>query len=217
MKAVTLILLTCLSLGATAQFKSDLQRQKLKGRVKSVTEYEYNATHDSLRWKSYTRFNDTGNAVEFVTYSPAGDLLSRTTFKYNDSGRILEENRFKADSTLNVRTTYLFDFKGNKIEEDNYDAGGMLFMKVLSKFDGKGNRIVKDSHNEFGGLFLKCNSKFDDEGHEIEAKEFDSHHGLKFVTTYDYGNTDKSGNWLQRTTYKNDDPFVVTEREIAYY
>ena len=215
--AVLTLLLISLSLYTNAQFlKTDLQRQKLKGRVKSVTEYEYNATHDSLRWKSVTKYNDTGNAIEFFTYDPAGAMLSKTTFKYNDSGKIIEDVKYKADGSFNVRTTYLFDFKGNKIEEDNYDVGGTLFMKVLSKFDGKGNRIVKDCFNEFGALFLKCNSKFDDEGHEIEAKEYDSHHGLKFTTTYDYEKTDNAGNWLKRTTYKNDDPFVVTDREIEY-
>ncbi|MFI5196535.1 MAG: hypothetical protein ACHQD8_05550 [Chitinophagales bacterium] len=215
--AVLTLLLISLSLCTNAQFKNDLRRLKLMGRVKSVTEYEYNAAHDSLRWKSVTKFNDTGNVVGFFTYSPTGTLLSKTTFKYNDSGKIIEENRYKADGSFNVRTTYQFDIKGNKTEEDNYDAGGTLFMKVLSKFDGKGNRIVKDSYNEFGALFLKCNSKFDDEGHETEAKEYDSHHGLKFTTTYDYEKTDNAGNWLKRTTYKNDDSFEVTDREIAYY
>ena len=223
MKVVLSIILLGLSFWVHAQavnthnqFKNDLQRQKLKGNVKSLTEYEYNANHDSLRWKSITKFNNDGNAVEFYTYSPEGAMLSKTAFKYNDSGRIMEENRFKADGSLNVRTTYLFDIKGNKIEEDNYDAGGVLFMKVLSKFDGKGNRIVKDSYNEFGSLFLKCNSKFDGEGHEVEAKEYDSHHGLKFTTTYDYENADKGGNWLKRTTYKNDEPTLIMEREIEY-
>jgi hypothetical protein len=214
---VVSILFTIISLCANAQFKNDLSRLKLKGKVRSVTESEYNAGHDVLKWKSVTRFNDSGNVVGFVTYSSAGEVLSRTTFQYNDTGKVIEENRYKADGTLNVRTTYQYDLKGNKIEEYNYDAAGTMFMKVLSKFDGKGNRIVKDSYNEFGSLFLKCNSKFDNEGHEVEAKEYDSHHGLKFTTTYDYQDTDNSGNWLKRTTYKNDEVTVINDREIEYY
>jgi len=202
--------------GIHNQFKNDLQRLKLKGKVKMVTEFEYNAAHDSLRWKGVTKFNEAGNAVEFFTYGPDGVMLSKTVFKYNDSNKIVEENRYKGDGTFNVKTTYQFDIKGNKIEEDNYDGGGVLFMKVLSKFDGRGNRIVKDSYNEFGHLFLKCNSKFDDDGLETEAKEYDSHHGLKFTTTFDYDQADKEGNWLKRTTYKNDEPFVQTDREITY-
>jgi hypothetical protein len=207
----------CLCAGANAQFKNELKRQKLKGKVTMLTEYEYDASGDALKWKGITRYNDAGNPVFFCTLSATNDTLSKTTFTYNDSGIIKEERRYKADGSLNVRTTYQFDAKGNKIEEDNYDAGETLFMKVLSKFDGKGNRIVKDSYNEFGILFLKCNSKFDEDGLETESKEYDSHHGLKFSTSYDYGrHTDNAGNWLERTTYKNDEPSVITKREITY-
>ena len=224
MRAVTittlLISFSLLSLGQLpkyhSQFKNDLLRQKLKGRVTMVTELEYNATGDSLIWKSVTRYDDKGNAAEFNTFSADGAILSKTNFKYNDSGKLIEENRFKADGSLNVKTTCKYDEKGNKIEEYNYDPAGVLFVKILSKFDGKGNRIVKDSYNEFGSLFLKCNSKFDDDGNEISAKEYDSHHGLKFSTTYEYENADGQGNWLKRTTYKNDNPISVTTREIKY-
>jgi len=207
----------CICIAAGAQFKNDLKRAKLKGRVNMLTEYEYNGSHDSLRSKSVTKYNEEGNAIEFFTYAPDGAMTSKTTFAYNDSGKITEENRYKADGTLNVKATYKYDIKGNKIEEVNYDATGTLFMTIYCKYDGKGNRIVKDSHNMFGQLFLKCNSKFDDEGHEISSREFDSHASLKYATTYDYGKDDSHGNWLQRTTYKNDDPFSVLDREIAYY
>jgi hypothetical protein len=202
---------------ARTHFKNDLQRQKIKGHVRTVTENEYNDRGDSLKVKSVSRFNDKGNLAEFYTYSPSGAVLSRTTFKYNDSDKLEEEIRYKADGILNVRTTCRYDEKGNKIEEYNYDISGTLFMSVKGKFDGKGNRLVKDSYNEFGALFLKCNSKFDDDGNEISSKEYDSHKGLKFTTTYDYEGVDKSGNWLKRTTNKNDDPASVTVREIEYY
>ena len=197
-------------------FKNDLQRQKLKGKIKSVTEKDFNSSGDSLMLKTITIYNDTGNMASFITYSPGGIILSRTAYSYNDSGKLIEEKRFKADGSLNVKTTCGYDEKGNKTEEDNYDAGGTLFLKVINRYDGKGNRIIKDSYNEFGSLFLKCNSKFDDEGHEIQAKEFDSHQSLKFTTTFEYEQDDENGNWLKRTTLKNDDPATITEREIEY-
>lgn len=217
------LLFICFSLLSIAQtpnsslkFKNDLIRQKLKGKIATVTEKDYNALGDSLILKSVSTFDDNGNETEFFTYSASGATLSKTTFKYNDSGKLVEEQRYKADGALNVKTTCKYDEKGNKIEESNFDASGTLFMKVASKFDGKGNRIVKDSYNEFGSLFLKCNSKFDDKGNEVEAKEYDSHHGLKYTTTYDYDKADNAGNWTRKTTYKNDEPAAVTLREITY-
>ncbi len=224
MKAITItVLLISFSLLSFAQqpkahshFKNDLLRMKLKGNVAEVDESEYNASGDSLIWKSVSKFNNKGNLEQFNTFSADGATLSKTTYKYNDSDKLVEENRYKADGSLNVKTTCMYDEKGNKIEEYNYDPAGIMFVKVLSKFDGKGNRIVKDSYNEFGGLFLKCNSKFDDDGNEISAKEYDSHHGLKYTTTYDYEHTDANGNWQRRTTSKNDEPISVTTREIKY-
>lgn len=198
------------------QFRNDLHRLKLKGKVKAVTENEYNGKGDSLKLKSVSKFDTSGNEVEFFTYSSTGVIQSKTVFRYNDSGKLQEEVRYKADGTMNVRTTCKYDEKGNKIEEYNYDGSGTMFMKIVSKYDSKGNRLTKDSFNEFGALFLKCNSKYDEDGNEVSSREYDSHKSLKFSTTYDYEDYDKAGNWLKRTTYKNDEPASVTVREVEY-
>ena len=63
------------------QFKNDLARQKIRGKVKTVTEKEFNANGDSLKLRSVTSYNDTGNMVLYITYSQDGTTLSRTTFK----------------------------------------------------------------------------------------------------------------------------------------
>ena len=206
-----------LAFSLIAQANNDLARQKVKGLAKTITEMEYIAAGDSLKWKTVARFNDTGNLIDYCTYSAKGALLSRAVNVYNDStGQLIEERRYKADSSLIVKVTYVFDDRGNKTEEHNFDVSGKEFMKVLSKFDIKGNRTVKDSYNEFGILFLKANSKFDPQGHEISIKEYDSHHGLKFEIGYEYTTSDANGNWTQRITHKNEEPSAITKREIVY-
>ena len=90
-------------------------------------------------------------------------------------------------------------------------------MTAKSRYDMKGNQVVKDCLNEFGILYLKTNYQYDKKGHDIEEKEYDSHHGLKFTTSYEYQNTDKNGNWRKRITYKNDNQYTVTIREFEYY
>ena len=211
-----ILLLSFIPFLSFAQLKNDLERQNLKGEIKSVTEKEYNATGDSLMWKSISNYNDTGNQVDFYTYSPDNTLLSKSIFNYNDSGRLVDIKRYKADGTLNVRTTCRYDMKGNMVEENNYDNQNILFMTAKSRYDMKGNRVVKDCMNEYGILYLKTNYQNDKHGREIEAKEYDSHHGLKFTTSYDYESMDKNGNWRKRTTYKNDDPHTITIREFEY-
>lgn len=225
MRLLLLLLLSfALPLAGTAQVKNELTRQKLKGRIKTVTEYEYGAVavsgeaiKDTLRRKSISSYNEQGNETEFVTYSPAGNLLSRSVYNYNDSGHLIDVKRFRADGSLNVTTKYRYDARGNQEEDFNTDPSGTLFMRGVGKYDGKGNRIVYDRFNQYGILFLKSNFKFDKSGNEIEEREYDSHQGLKYTTTYEYGNHDRHGNWLYRVTLKNDEPKTITEREITLY
>jgi hypothetical protein len=222
-KLATIIILSFLyTLFSTNAFagkeKSDLLIQKIKGRVKTVTELEYTPLKDSLKSKSVGKYNDSGYLVEYITYGPSGNLLSKSICSYDDSGKFIGESRYKSDGSLMVKTTRKYDDKGNIAEESSFDASGTLFLKVVNRFDYQGvNRKVKDSYNEFGILFLKANYKFDENGNETEIKEFDSHHGLKFAITFDYDSYDSKGNWLHRTTSKNNEPASFTERQLEYY
>lgn len=223
-KSLSLLLVVSLvSFGVGAQVKNDLKRQKLKGEVKSVTEYEYSvlpdskeAIKDTLKMKSVCRYNADGNRTEFTTYAPNGTVMSRSVFNYNDSGILIDVKRYRGDGGLNVTTTYVYDKAGNETEENNTDPSGTLFMKGKSKYDLNGNRIVYDRHDVTGHLFLKSNIKYDRKGNETEEREYDSHASLQFTTTFEHGNYDKKDNWLWKATYKNKVPRTVTEREIEY-
>lgn len=221
--AFTILLFAAIGSAALAQVKTDLKRYKLKGSVRTVTEYEYTvvpeakeALKDALRMKSVYKYNDNGNRTEFVTYSPDGTVMSRSVYNYNDSGRLIDVKRYRGDGGLNVTTTFVYDKLGNEAEENNYDPSGTLFMNGKGKYDLNGNRIVFDRFDAIGHLFLKSNIKYDRNGNELEEREYDSHASLQFSTTYEHGNYDKSGNWLWRAVYKNDNPRSVTEREIEY-
>jgi hypothetical protein len=214
MKTLLLLLLLATSILANAQVKNDLARQRLKGKIKMLTESDYDAGSGGLVSKNISRYDDNGNLLDFYSYGPDNALLSKSIYNYNDSGKLVDVKRYKGDGTYNTRTAYKYDLKGNEVEEDNYDASGILFMKARSLYNGNGTLRVCDRFNEYGILFLKSNYKNDDDGNQVEDKQYDSHHGLKFKTTYDYENFDANGNWLKRTTYKNDKPVTLTTREI---
>ncbi len=223
MRILSFILLLFCFYPAMSQVKNDLKREKLKGGAKTVTELEYTvvpeakeAIKDVLKMKSVCTYNADGNRTEFVTYSPEGAVQSRSVYAYNDSGILVNVKRYRADGGLNVTTTYKYDKLGNEAEENNYDPSGALFMTGKGRYDLNGNRITYDRHDGTGHLFLKSNLRYDKNGNPTQEREYDSHESLQFSTTYEYGNYDKSGNWLWRATYKNDKPRSITEREIAY-
>lgn len=221
MKVIAAVFLVFISLCVAAQGKSDLVRQKLRGNVTLVTEFEYavvpgskQAEKGELKTKSVCKYDAAGNRVEYTTYSAKGELLSRSVFTHTDTGT--EVKRYRGDGGLNVTTNYKYDRLGNESEENNFDPTGTLFMTAKSKYDLNGNRIVYDRHDQYGHLFLRSNVKFDKRGNEIQEREFDSHESLQFVTTYQYENYDKEGNWRRRIMLKNDEPRTITEREITY-
>ncbi len=213
------MLFGCIVSGQTV---NDLKRNKLKGDVTSVAELEYSvaeggrkARKDSLRIRMVTSFDSNGNAMEFVTYSPDDKVQSRSVYEYDKDGNFIEIKRYKADGSLHVTTKLEYDRVGNIVGEENYDPSGGLFMTTKGKYVN-GNRIVYDRFGPNGHLFLKSNYKFDKKGNEIEEREFDSHHGLKYTTTYKYSKYDKKGNWLRKVVYKNKEPRTIIEREITY-
>lgn len=206
-----------------AQMKNDLNREKVKGNPKTVTEIEYTVVpgdkepvKDAMKVKGVCKYNAQGNRIEFVTYSPEGTVQSRSVYSYDESSKLIDVKRYRADGGLNVRTTYKYDALGNQSEENNYDPSGTLFMTAKGKFDLRGNRITYDQFGPNGMIFLKTNTKYDKNSNEIEQREFDSHESLKFKTTYEYDNYDKNGNWQWRAMFKNDEPRSITERSFEY-
>jgi len=113
---------------AHAERKNDLQREKLKGKVKTVTEYEYAAVEDSkvpekgaLKVKAVCRYNENGNRIDYITYSEDGKVQSKSEYNYNDNSTLKDVKRYRGDGGLNVTTTYKYDMLGNESEETNTD------------------------------------------------------------------------------------------------
>jgi len=226
MRGVIAILLSSVVLPLTlaAQKKNDLQRNKLKGAVKEVIESEYEVRTDAksaekgkLKSRTVYRYNDAGNRIDFISYSEDSSVLSRSVYNYNDTTGALDDvKRYRGDGGLNVTTTYKFDAAGNESEEANTDPSGTLFMTGKSMYDLNGNRIRYDRFNQYGHLFLRSNIRYDKKGNEIQEKQYDSHESLQYLTTWEYSNYDKQGNWQYRVMLKNDEPRTITERKIIY-
>ncbi len=149
-------ILTLFCCAANAQQKNDLKRQKLKGEIKTITEYEYgavpgtkDAVKDTLKMKSVCTYNAAGNRSGFATYSPKGVLQSRSVYTYNDSGRLVDVKRYRGDGGLNVTATYKYDRWGNEEEEREFDSHESLQFRTTfeyGNYDKKGNWLWKATY-----------------------------------------------------------------------
>src|ERR1019366_2291873 len=116
MKAITLLL--GFFLFYHTQVQNDLTRQKLKGRVKSLTNCQCPAKADG-------KIATSGCTIY--------------TFKYDINGNQVEDNDYIGGNlytgfgTLNHKRIYKYDDEGRQVEVDEYNTNGSLTQKVIHK------------------------------------------------------------------------------------
>lgn len=234
MKRIILVIVAIISLVAcnqTKEKKNDLQRENLKGKVKSVKQGFYEAfekfgeivkgekTLEQDGFNYSISYNEEGHRVEEVWYNGGNrGVKAKFMYKYNDSG--LVEKADVVDGYTNelfLQTTYKYDEKGNQIEENWYKSNdGSLVYKILYKYDEKGNQIEKNEYNSDGSLDGKITYEYDSNNNLIQQRKYNSKGKLWKEYTYTY-EFDTKKNWIKRIEYENNYPKYIFEREIEYY
>ena len=176
---------------------------KLKGNVKSFTEINYSVAEnqgelqkESLIWKNVYKFDERGNELERICYSPNEDIDGKYTSKYDDAGNLIEKCIYDSDGSLVNKSIYKYDESNNKIEWNSYTSTDSLFWKVRK--------------------FVKYSYRYDDQGNEIEENYFfpnrNSNSSYKCIIKYD-----SKSNWTQKEEFYNGTPKTITERTIEYF
>ena len=238
MRSITIALIVFISsvysFTSQAQTANDLSKQKLSGKVKSVTETSYrvkkvNGKQQSVfNAKSSSSYNTTGNKTNEYTYSNEGGLDNSSVLTYDANGLLEQEDNYNADGSPGFTNVYKYDKRGNIISTKLYDAFGSLFLKTSSSYDSRDNEteevnytqvVEKDKHKDV--VLNRTTWLYDEKGNMVEEQYFDGDSSVtrKTVNKYDNGNKieqkkSESGTTL-KTTYKYDARGNVIE-EIQY-
>lgn len=91
-----ILILFFLGCSSNSKYENDVTRLNLKGKVKSINEFSYEAIEKfgnikrgkrkrKLSWDldEYIIFDDKGNEIEKNRYNSDGSLFSKWTFKYD--------------------------------------------------------------------------------------------------------------------------------------
>src|SRR5690349_18287697 len=113
--ALCLSLLFLFIITTTAQVKTDLQNEDLKGNIQSVTAI----TH---------QFEESG-AQEKTIHEQAVRL-------YNTAGNVIEDDQYKEGRSIEYSTIYKYDFNGNLVEMNK------LRHKEVYDYDDYGDQII---------------------------------------------------------------------------
>ena len=87
--------------------------------------------------------------------------------------------------------------------------------RYLYKYDNRGNRIEWRFYDADEFLVALTTYYYDDHDNVIEVSSFnyDEHLNWKHSYVYEY---DEDDNWVRQTIYRNNSPYQVIEREIAF-
>ena len=211
-----LILVSC-SGGMT-----DLDKAGLNGKVKSIVERQFNATHRDGKWMAGTsgsgthtamNYTSDGNYLESIVLTEAGDTLGSTRIK-RQGGKMVEEV-FRA---MNGRTTRTI-LEWISDVEVNFEVweGEMLHYEGANYYDQKG-RIERQvgvvDEREAVNYFVY------EKGLLVENYQENLLGERTRTQLYEYDTFDENGNWTSKLVYVGEEkiaPEYVIKREYTYY
>lgn len=233
MKGILLLILfvTVCTVNIQAQIQADWEKEELKGRVKTVEEFEREAVEKSggveikeSSWyprKELKEYDREGRLIE--SNWRAYDDRGKNIYKYDDKGNRIEKN---SDGRTVKKWIYKYDEKGNTIENE-YHSNGSLVEKNIYKYDEEGNKIENNRYyyvngnlgdkeiykydekgkcignHSYGadGRISKSTYKYDEQGNIIEISTYSMDDRLIGKSTHEY-KYDHEGNWIRHITYE---------------
>jgi hypothetical protein len=218
---------------------NDLKDMKLNGKVKSITESNYEAIEkfgeiikgersgtNEFSFDRKLLFNEKGNLIEEKKYKLDGNLDSKSFCNFDENQNKIERIFYDSSVKPILRWTYKYDGKGNLIEENkiqilsrldslmaNYNGkntNSNYSTKTLYKYDDSGNLFEKSIYKSDGSLVSKNIYKYDLKGKLVEDDTYNSNGSLHCTNTFKY---DDNGN---KSEDKSVGKFFFQKHTIKY-
>lgn len=229
LKTIALLLIFVVSiLGCSGEkpkefpyYKSDLEKMKLRGKVKSYREYSYKANSsfgkiskgerqyeegfDYYPNGGFLTFNTKGFLKENIEYDIKDGIKEKNTYIYDENEKIIETKRYYSDKNALYLLLYKYDDKGFLTERTLYNSKGIIDNKDVYGNQKENNEIIVNNYGSDGELNFSTSSKFDNEGNIIEYRD-NSYSGNGFSSTisYIYDNQDNMVKENSATTLTDD-------------
>lgn len=176
-----------------------------RGLVTEESEFGGNGELISVKQLTY---NKRDFLIETVTYYALDSLQEHHVYNYNDKRKLEAVDCYGPDGKLESRQLYSYN-----------EAGEMSELRIIDEAAGQETIYYKSYTPE--GLLTEvkmclqgqcANFIYNSHGDVEREVYFDGSEGDSFQYLYD-----DEGNWIQRTTFANDKPQYIVERQIEYY
>lgn len=226
---------------------NDLKEKNLKGNVKSIHDYNYEAvkingkiTKGNMEDGGFKIFDNKGNTIE----ENCSFNVSQYENKYDTNGNVIEEiSHYHSSEGDDISTFfYTYDENGNLIETIGKSNGDDVFCRFTYEYDESGNNIRRYTYYLPEGKGIREDFRYDDIGNRTEfifygsdgriasksSHKYDEHGNVIETIAYNTNGIikgvhsfeykyDKIGNWINKISYKDNNPTSITERVIEYF
>lgn len=197
---------------------NDLNKYHLFGRVKSMSEFSYEAIdrfgeiskgkskRDDYGFDHHILFNTNGYVIEANYYYYPGRLANKYIYKYESDNNLSEYRKYSEDGNLFNSESYEYNDKGKKIKTQRYISNLVnQHITIIHKYDDFGNNIEDSIYNS-DGLISIHKFKCDISGKRIEEKDYDADGKLNLKIIIEY---DNRGNEVERKYYNKDGKIYI--------
>ena len=186
--------------------------------------YYFDVNGYALGWNEYNRslvltgrtayLNDrNGNRIERTVFM--NEKMSKKETSRYENNRLVEEQSYHSNGTMAEKRIYKYDSQGNNTELQFYKPQGELTQRYIYSYDANGNRIEWRFYDADEFLVALTTYYYDTHNNCIEVSSFNYDENLNWKHSYVY-EYDEDDNWVRQTIYRNNNPYQVIEREIAF-
>jgi hypothetical protein len=212
---------------------TDLEKYRLKGKVKSMMETRYTVgegadslTKDKILYQKYTEFNYAGYESSYILYKDGKPSLSGN-FLFGPEGWQTGLDEYRADGTLNAHVVYFYDTKGFRVKAryrwgENREIGDLaentdyyfeilnsdLFTIVVYKNEYRGFCLQEDYLRADSTLSFRFVSRYDFHGNKTESSYLHGNEHTSWITKNNY---DLYDNLIESKVFKSNRIAVETK------
>jgi len=207
---LTSMLLFCISAVTYSQI-TDVEDDKLKGKVKSVSFISYSQDPGEERRfgrKSFTSYNEKGFLSEYSSFENeigAKDFMIIPT--YNQKGIRNYDSNFNKGRVYDGKSIYSYDKLGNRIEWVEYSSNDTIIIRHAFKFNSKKQMVKHLLYNNKNELLGTVEYILDTKGNVLSRISSKADGTVEYQYSYVY---DIKGNTISEK-YKN------SERKREYF
>lgn len=211
---------------------TDLDKYRLKGKVKSLREIKYSISEEgessrrgNILFQKNTFFDIDGYETQNTLYKNGKEFLL-SKFIFGADGKQVEMNQYNPDGTINLYVSYNYDEKGFKTEAiynwsddrrigekaENTDyffeiINSEIFTNVIYKNEYRGYCLEEKYLKADSIMSFMFSYKYDFRGNRLESAYFHGNGRLSWLTKYKY---DRYDNLIESRVYKSNRIAVVS-------